>query len=197
MAPSIVQRKILRWAMQVSRLVGNPAQKLIDSFVRTLSQYSNIHQTSLTDVEEDGQVLFHTWSTYALLAFFPFPSLVKNYIYYDDEIQDENINQDMAYYQDVVKIHIYASKGKRYISKNPSYSPKVKTLHQKFPNAKFINIVRNPLKVVPSSISLFSNHWRTYGNPEKHYSLQVTIIEHSKHWYLYPHSYLNNLPPNQ
>ncbi len=103
----------------------------------------------------------------------------------------------MRYYSEIVKKHVYAHGGRRYISKNPSYSPKVKTLHQQFPDAKFINIVRNPLQVIPSSISLFSKHCRTYGNPEVEYNLQETVIEHSKHWYLYPHQYLKNLPANQ
>jgi hypothetical protein len=73
----------------------------------------------------------------------------------------------------------------------------VRTLHEKFPDAKFINLVRNPLKVIPSSISLFSNHWQTYGDPQAEYPLKETIIEHAKHWYLYPHQYLRHLPRDQ
>lgn len=103
----------------------------------------------------------------------------------------------MDYYSEIVRKHIYSHGGKRYISKNPSYSPKVKTLHEYFPDAKFINIVRNPLQVIPSAISLYSKHCQTYGNPESEYNLQETVIEYSKHWYLYPHQYLKNLPPDQ
>jgi hypothetical protein len=103
----------------------------------------------------------------------------------------------MAYYSELVKKHIYSHGGRRYISKNPSHSPKVKTLHEYFPDAKFINIVRNPLQVIPSSISLFSYHCQTYGDPEEEYNLQENVIEHSKHWYLYPHQFLKTLPPDQ
>lgn len=103
----------------------------------------------------------------------------------------------MDYYSEIVRKHIYSHGGKRYISKNPSYSPKVKTLHQYFPDAKFINIVRNPLQVIPSTISLYSKHCHTYGDPENEYNLQESVIEHSKHWYLYPHQYLKSLPSNQ
>jgi hypothetical protein len=73
----------------------------------------------------------------------------------------------------------------------------VKTLHKYFPDAKFINIVRNPLQVIPSSISMLSKHCRNYGDPEDEYNLQDTVIEHSKHWYVYPHQYLRKLPPDQ
>ena len=50
---------------------------------------------------------------------------------------------------------------------------------------------------IPSSISLYSKHCHTYGDPESEYNLQETVIEYSKHWYLYPHQYLKNLPSDQ
>jgi hypothetical protein len=114
---------------------------------------ADMHKIGITEAEEDGHVLLHIWSSYNLLAFFPFPELIKKYIYYDDQVSAEEKSMDMEYYTEVVKKHIYTHNGKRYISKNPSYSPKVKTLHERFPDAKFINIVRNPLQVIPSSQS--------------------------------------------
>jgi hypothetical protein len=196
-APSIVGRKLLRWGMRLNDAIGNPGRWLIEAFERLMAQYSKMHRIGLNEPEEDGQVLFHVWSSYDLLAFFPFPELVKEYIYYDQQLPREERERDARYYEHVLKKHIYAHQGKRYVSKNPSYSPKVRTLHERFPDAKFINLIRNPLQVVPSSISLFSNHWRTYGDPESEYALQETIIEHSKHWYLYPHRYLRQLPSDQ
>ena len=196
-APSIVGRKILHWGMKLNYAIGNPAQRVIDIFDRSMAEYSYMHKIGLNEAEEDGHVLFHIWSTYDLLAFFPFPKLVKKYIYYDEQVPAEERERDMRYYQEVLRKHVFAHGGKRLISKNPSYSPKVKTLHEKFPDAKFINLVRNPLQVIPSSISMFSNHCQTYGEPETRYSLQETVIEHTKYWYLYPHRYLKHLPPEQ
>ncbi|MBN1754889.1 sulfotransferase [bacterium] len=196
-APSIVQRHIIGLLIRLNKLLGNPAQKIIRGVEKALSKYSYMHPTGVNQVEEDSQVLFHIWSTYNLLAFFPFPELVRNYIYYDDEIPQVTQSRDMGYYQEVIKRHLYSHQGKRYVSKNPTYSPKVKALHNRFPDAKFVNIVRNPLRVVPSTISMFENHWKTYGKPEKEYSLKDILIEHSRHWYLYPHQYLKNLPPEQ
>ena len=197
LAPSIVGRRFLRWGMRINYAIGNPAQRIINVFEAIAAKYADIHKFGLNEAEEDGHVLFHIWSTYDLLAFFPFPKLVHQYIYYDDQIPAEEKDREMRYYHQVIKKHVFAHHGKRFISKNPSYSPKVRTLHQKFPDAKFINLVRNPLQVIPSSISLFSNHWHTYGDPETEYPLKETVIEHSKYWYLYPHRYLRNLPPDQ
>jgi len=198
-APTIVQRKLIRWLMKINRMVGNPIQKIIKRFEKALKQYSYMHPTALNEVEEDGQILFHIWSTYNIFAFFPFPDLIKNFIYYDEEVADEQKRTDMTYYQEVLKRHVFANGGKQYIAKNPSFSPKVRTLHEKFPDAKFINLVRSPMRVIPSSVSMFSNHWQTYGEPEGDYPepAQEIMQEQAKHWYLYPHKYLKNLPPDQ
>ncbi len=198
-APSIVQRRIIKWIMRVNRLVGNPIQKLIDSFEVALRNYSYMHRTGLNEIEEDAHVLLQIWSSYELFAFFPFPELINDYIYYDEQIPEAQQNMDMAYYREVLQRHVYANNGKRYISKSPSYSPRVKTLHKRFPDAKFINLVRSPLRVVPSSVSMFSNHWRTYGEPEQDYpkTAYEVIQKQAKHWYLYPHQYLKSLPQDQ
>lgn len=198
-APSIVQRRFIRWIMKINRYIGNPARRIINNFEKALREYSYMHKTGLSAVEEDGQIFLHIWSSYNLFAFFPFPDLVRNYIYYDDQVSEQQKEIDMQYYQEVLKRHVYAYGGKRYISKNPTYSPKVRTLHEKFPDAKFINLVRNPMRVIPSSVSMFSNHWRTYGDPEGEYPPPgpTTILEHARHWYVYPHQYLKNLPADQ
>jgi len=197
MAPSVVGRKFYRWLLKINYAIGNPARWVIGLFNRIVEKEAYMHKIGLDEAEEDGQVLFHVWSSFDLLAFFPFPKLIKKYIYYDDQVPADVKKRDMDYYSEIVRKHIYSHGGKRYISKNPSYSPKVKTLHQYFPDAKFINIVRNPLQVIPSTISLYSKHCQTYGDPENEYNLQETVIEHSKHWYLYPHQYLKSLPSNQ
>jgi len=197
MAPSVVGRKFYKWLLKLNYAIGNPARWVISLFNRIVEKEAYMHKIGLDEVEEDGQVLFHVWSSFDLLAFFPFPKLIRKYIYYDDQVPAEIKKRDMDYYTEIVRKHIYSHGGRRYISKNPSYSPKVKTLHQYFPDAKFINIVRNPLQVIPSTISLYSKHCRTYGNPESDYNLQETVIEHSKHWYLYPHQYLKTLPASQ
>jgi hypothetical protein len=197
LAPSVIGRNFYRWLMKANHAIGNPARAIINLFNHIVEKEAYMHKIGLTEPEEDGQVLFHIWSAFDLLAFFPFPGLIRKYIYYDYLIPEEDKLRDMSYYAELIRKHIYAHGGRRYISKNPSHSPKVRTLHQQFPDAKFINLVRNPLQVIPSSISMYSKHCHTYGDPEQEYNLQETIMEQGKHWYLYPHQYLKNLPSSQ
>lgn len=199
LAPSVTQRKIAHWIMKLNRLIGNPLSKLIDAFDGALKEYSYMHPTGLREIEEDSHVLLHVWSTYNLFAFFPFPEIVHDYIYFDDEIPEEQRRNDLDYYQDVLKRHIYANGGKRYISKSPTNSAMVRSLLEQFPDAKFINLVRSPDRVIPSTISMFSNHWKTYGDPEEVFPKAgpKVIMEQSRHWYIYPHRFLKRLPEDQ
>jgi hypothetical protein len=197
-APSITQRKIIHAIMKVNRLIGHPIDKLLNAFDNALREYSYMHPTGLREIEEDGQVFLHIWSSYNLFAFFPFPELVHNYIYYDEAIPEDQRRMDMSYYQEVLKRHVYVNGGKRYISKSPTFSAKVRSLHKQFPDAKFINLVRSPKNVIPSTISLYTNHWRTYGDPEEQYPQESEVLlEQARHWYIHPHQYLKHLPEDQ
>lgn len=199
LAPSITQRKLYHWLMKINRFVGNPIGKILAAFDKALREYSYMHPTGLREIEEDGHVFLHIWSTYNLFAFFPFPELVHDYIYYDEEVPEDQKKIDMTYYQEVLKRHIFANGGKRYISKSPTFSAKVRTLHKQFPDAKFINLVRSPKNVIPSAVSMYSNHWRTYGDPEDEYPKPASdiIMEQSRAWYIHPHKYLKDLPADQ
>jgi omega-hydroxy-beta-dihydromenaquinone-9 sulfotransferase len=197
-APSITQRKIIHAIMKVNRLIGHPIDKLLNAFDKALREYSYLHPTGLREIEEDGQVFLHIWSSYNLFAFFPFPELVHNYIYYDEAIPEDQRRMELSYYQEVLKKHVYVNGGKRYISKSPTFSAKVRSLHEQFPDAKFINLVRSPKNVIPSTISLYTNHWHTYGDPEVKYPQESEVLlEQARHWYIHPHQYLKHLPEDQ
>ena len=46
--------------------------------------------------------------------------------------------------------------GKQIILKNPFHTPRILILAEMFPGAKFIHIIRNPLKIVPSTINMWN-----------------------------------------
>lgn len=57
----------------------------------------------------------------------------------------------------LVKISLWNTGGKQYLSKNPPHTGRVKTLTEIFPNAKFIYLMRNPYTVFESTRSFFQN----------------------------------------
>ena len=59
-----------------------------------------------------------------------------------------------------IRSHLYTNKASRFLNKNPVNSLRVAYLHKLFPDARFINIARNPLQTVIS-------HYRTAARVEK------------------------------
>ena len=193
-APAITHRKFLRWILKVSKRIGSPVQRFIQWFDESLNDIYSMHKTGMYTYEQDSQLFYHTWSSYNLFAIFPFPELAKQFIYYDQQVPDHRRIDDFRYYREVLQRHLYLNPGKRYISKNPDFSPAVETIQEFFPQAKFINLVRPPEKMIPSLINLWASNWKAYGSPGEPFPLVDLMLEKARHWYHYPHMQLSQLP---
>jgi len=196
-APALVHRSLIRSILKVSKLVGSPIQKAVASFDDMMNEIYTMHKTGLYTYEQDSQLFYHTWSSYNIFAVSPFPELARRYIYYDQEVPHAERKKQFGYYKEVLNRHMYLHSDQRYLAKNPDFSPAVETLLETFPNAKFINLVRSPEQMVPSSINLWAHNWRAYGTPEEEFPQIEVIKEHASHWYRYPHHALADLPPDR
>jgi len=196
-APALVHRSLIRFILKVSKYIGSPVQKAVASFDKMMNELYTMHKTGLYTYEQDSQLFYHTWSSYNVFAVAPFPEMARRYIYYDQEVPLKERQKQFGYYREVLKRHLYIHQGQRYLAKNPDFSPAVETLLETFPNAKFINLVRPPEQMVPSSINLWAHNWRAYGTPEEEFPQIDVIKEHAKHWYRYAHQILSSLPPDR
>lgn len=196
-APSITYRKVINRVRKISRTLGSPIRWIVNRFDRSLNDYSYMHKTGMRQFEEDSHFFYHIWTSYNLFALFPFPELFRKYIHYDQRVPQERRSLEISYYHSLIKRHIHYHQGKRYISKNPDFSPMVETILEEFPDARFINIVRDPRDMVPSTINMWANHWHTFGSPREDYPLQEVLLEHMEHYYRYPHQVLGDLPPDR
>ena len=196
-APAIVHRKFIRFILRLSGLVGSPVQKAVDSFDQLMNDIYSTHKTGLYTFEQDSQLFYHTWSSFNLFAVFPFPEHVKKYIYYDQMVSDRERKNHFAYYRSVLQRHLFMQSDCLYLSKNPDFSPAVNTLLDHFPNARFINLVRQPEQMIPSSINLWASSWMAYGSPREAYPMKEIVKEYAHHWYSYPHEQLKGLPEDR
>jgi len=57
----------------------------------------------------------------------------------------------------LVKISLWNTQGKQFLSKNPPHTGRIREILDMFPNAKFIYLVRNPYTVFESTRSFFNN----------------------------------------
>ena len=196
-APAIVHRKFIRFVLRVSKLIGSPVQKAVDSFDNLLNDIYSTHKTGLYTFEQDSQLFYHTWSSFNLFAVFPFPDHVRKYIYYDQMVTERERKEHFAYYRGVLQRHLFMQKDCLYLSKNPDFTPAVNTLLEHFPNARFINLVRPPEQMIPSSINLWASNWKGYGSPREDFPLTEVVKEYAHHWYSYPHEQLRKFPADR
>jgi hypothetical protein len=136
-------------------------QKCIKPFLPILEKISPArhhstaaHKTSLTSVEtDDVSLLFRYLDGFFLYGFF---------LTFDDEDLfhwvDPNItnrsSRDFSWFESMWKRNILTNKGERYIGKLFSLSSNLPAFQKRFPDAKVLYMVRDPLNVIPSGLSL-------------------------------------------
>jgi hypothetical protein len=198
-APSVLARKLAHFVVGVGRSIGMPISKRIRKFEELWKETDDIHRLKLRSPEEDEYLFIHNFSTMKIWSFAAMEEECDPYIYFDQKMAPEEKKRMMDYYQNCLQrhYHYHGGRKKHYLSKNPNFSPAIKTLLERFPEGKFIYLVRNPLKAVPSHVSLKDREWRLLGSPLGPYSCQDFIIRSSRHWYEYPLRVLKELPANQ
>lgn len=155
-----------------------------------------IHRFKLRLPEEDEYLFTHKFSTLKIWSFSAMVDEAEPYIYYDEKIPENDNNRIMDFYESCLQRHYFyhGQYRKHYLSKNPNFSPAIKSLLNKFPDAKFIYLIRNPLDAVPSHISLKEREWQMLGSPMFKYACKEFILRSSEHWYNYSLEVLGNLP---
>jgi hypothetical protein len=184
--PSITQRRIFGLLARIDALFGGGCEKLLRRLDARTLQRLKLHPFSLFDPEEDEHILFYAWST--MLAGFVFPYLdeLPQYQYFDTAIPQAERQRIMAFYKACIQRHLYATGARFYLAKNPLFSAKIESLLETFPDARVIYLVRDPLEVVPSTVSLFHYAWRLFSQPPVRYPHAEEILEWTKYWYEHP-----------
>lgn len=198
-APSIIQKNFWRAVGRLDEFFGEPAYRLVMAFEKKFfSRLGHMHKTSLFEPEEDEIVLFHVLSTVGLSFVFPYEQEIRPFAWFDLEMPLKQRMRIMSFYKRCVQKHLYVfGRGKRYLSKNPTFSPKVASLYRIFPDAKVVCMVRNPFEAIPSSISLFAYFFQSFSVPLEPYPMIDSILEMFSFWYRYPLNQLEKHPPEQ
>ena len=193
--PSITQRKIAGLFTKVDSHFGNSLRKLITALDRLSLGRVSIHRTSFFEPEEDENILLHIWSTFFISAMFPFFDELPPYQFFDDAIPEQERKRIMQFYRGCIQRHLYATGGKRYfVSKNPAFSAKIETLMDIFPDARVIYLARNPLDMLPSTVSWLSYVWHVFNVPLEKYPYRKQILDFTQYWYRHPLDYLDRNP---
>jgi len=193
--PSIAQRKIARLFAEIDSHFGDPLRKLMIAIDRRSLGRVNFHHTSFFEPEEDENILLHIWSTFFVGVMFPFLDELPPYQFFDDAIPEHERKRIMQFYRGCIQRHLYATGGKKhFVSKNPAFSAKIETLMDIFPDARIIYLARNPLDMLPSTVSWLSYAWHIFNVPLEKYPHRREILDFTQYWYRHPLDYLDRNP---
>ena len=193
--PSITQRKIAGWIAGIDVLIGNPLRQLIVAIDNHSLGRVSIHRVSFFEPEEDENILLHIWSTFFVGMMFPFFDELPPYQFFDHAISGQERRRIMQFYRGCIQRHLYATGGNKYfVSKNPAFSAKIETLMEVFPDANIIYLVRNPLDMLPSTVSWLSYVFSVFNDPLEKYPYRNEILDFTLYWYRHPLDYFDRHP---
>ena len=194
LTPSVTQKKITQLVSRLDNRLGGHLHRLLYEFDRlTLGRYK-IHPISFFQPEEDENVLFHIWDSFWVSFLFPFADQMPDYRHFDKALSLAHKRRIMKFYKSMLQRHLYATGKKYFVSKSPAFSPKIETLIEFFPDARIIYLARNPLDMLPSTVSWINYARSVFTEPKEKYHYQDEILEFTQYWYRYPLKYLDAHP---
>tara|TARA_B100001250_G_C19709260_1_gene748411 strand:+ start:128 stop:1210 length:1083 start_codon:yes stop_codon:yes gene_type:complete len=136
-------------------------QKLMRPFLPILEKISparhhstKAHKTSLISIEtDDVSLLFRYLDGFFFYGFFLTFDKEDLFHWVDPKIRDTS-RRDFDWFESMWKRNLITNKKDRYIGKLFSLSSNLPNFQKKFPDAKIIYMIRDPLSVIPSGLSL-------------------------------------------
>jgi len=195
LTPSVTQKKITQLVASFdAKFLNNNLHRLLFAFDRATLGKIKIHPISFFQPEEDENIHLHIWDGYFVTFLFPFMDEMPNYQHFDEALGPEHKHRIMTFYKSMLKRHMYANGGKYFVAKNPAFCPKIETLAEFFPDARIIYLARNPLDMLPSTISWINYARRQFTDPGEGYFYVDEIVDMTQFWYRHPLKYLDTHP---
>ena len=194
LTPSVTQKKITQLVSRIDNKLGGHLHRLLYEFDRRTLGQLKIHRISFFQPEEDENILLHLWDSFWVSFLFPFMDEFPSYQHFDEALTPRHKRRIMTFYKSMLQRHMYATSKKYFVAKNPAFSPKIETLLEFFPEARIIYLARNPLDMLPSTISWINYARRVFTEPREKYLYQDEIVDFTQHWYRYPLKYIDAHP---
>ncbi len=166
-APSVAERRLYRGLARVDRLLGSPLRRLIDTLTRRLTgRLAHIHEVGLQAPEEDYLALLPVAGAFILALAFP-ASRDLWQLGRLDELPEKHRRVLLDFYTACLKKHLYvAGPGRRLLSKNAAFGAWVPELAERFPDARFLVCVRDPVAGLRSQLSSLRGAMTLFGTQE-------------------------------
>jgi len=152
---SVTARHLLLLAGRADRALGRPLARLSGWLGSRLpGELDEVHPLSLDAPEEDFLVLMPALECFILIAAFPRAPWLWRTARLDREASPAHRRRLMRLYRACVQKHLHVfGSGKRFLSKNASFSGTAEALLETFPDARIIVCDRSPVSTVGSQLS--------------------------------------------
>jgi glycosyltransferase involved in cell wall biosynthesis len=185
LAPSIIQKKVLRLILDLDRRLDRPLVRLVYHIEGLLLQQTDsMHPSTFKDPEEDYFLMCMTLSCSGLFLLFPTNRRFWRYAFFDKRLPERDKQLTLLFYKVCLKKHLFmATQNKRFLSKNASFNPWLEHLEQTFPDASFLVCMRDPLKNIPSMLSVANAARYAFGGPRSDPVFNEHMFRLMKHHY--------------
>lgn len=166
-APSVTQRRFFLALARLDRAIGAPAARLLRWLERrAFAGLDAVHPMGLTTPEEDYFALMPVLSCFILALPFPGFEHIWRVGRFDEALSARERERLLDFYQASLKRHLYVhGPSRRLLSKNAAFASWAQSLAERFPDARFIVSLRDPLETVPSQLSSIGAGLAFFGVP--------------------------------
>lgn len=126
------------------------------------SRWEDIHEMGFDKAEEDEATFVFSMHTPTTMLLSPFPDELRDLAWMDALPYAEK-QAAMDHYEGSLRRLLHShGEGRRFLNKNVFFSPRIKTMHARFPDATFVYLVRHPYDGLGSFLSMFYAAWKTH-----------------------------------
>ncbi len=188
LAPSVCQKYFFLMLRYVDRKLGSPLGRMLkvaDHFF--FGKFVHIHNIGLLKPEED-EVLF-MYNLSSLFFFYGWPGVhVLDQLFYHDARLPQRVKQrNLDFYYRCIQRHTYVfDRGNQryFLSKNPTFIPRMESVAGRFDTARFIYTYRSPYQTIPSTISLNAHIMSRFCRLPEPYPFAIRTRDFVLNWYI-------------
>jgi hypothetical protein len=163
---SISMTRLMDFLAPIDRSLGGPLKRLIDkAFDKGFVRWEGIHKVGFNEPEEDEALFFFLYASPAMYGVYPFFREVPS-MRFADSLPERKRRALVRYYRGSVRRFLYTQgRGRTFLLKTVLLNGRVKIMHEVFPDANIVYLVRSPYDVLPSFASMFTSFWKKH-SPE-------------------------------
>lgn len=163
--PAVSLFKLIDSAEEANKFLGGLFSRGVDAIEeRFFSGWEDIHPLGFDRAEEDEGLFILSLLSPGLYLLFPELAQLPRPAAIDD-LEADTRRRVMDFYEGSLKrIKSFEGPDKRFLGKSALMPGRIHSMLDRFPEARFIHLVRHPYKTVPSFVSMFRLPWRAFAS---------------------------------